>query len=98
MHINYSQKLKTGKLFYNLETAVSQTCDKIIISKIKITEHQSDIYAVDVPNGPTFLVTNFFVFISTFLKSLQVSIFDRADNSHSRCCCCVFFFNLRMSW
>ena len=41
--------------------------------KIKITEYMYhfNIYAIDVPNGPTFLATNFFVFIYTFLKSLR---------------------------
>lgn len=37
-----------------------------------------------VPNDAKFLVTKFFFYISTFFKSLQMLIFDRADNGHSR--------------
>ena len=64
-----------------------------MLSKIKITEYQFFICTIDVPNGPKFLVTKFFVYISTFLKSLQMSIFDRADNSHS-----LYLFFLSHKW
>ena len=63
-----------------------------MFSKIKITECQFYVCVTDVPNGQKFLVTKFFVYISTFLKSLQMSIFNQADNSHSRYLFILFFY------
>ena len=55
----------------------------IMFRKIKITEYQFYLGAIDVSDGPTFLVTNS-LFVSSLLKSLQVPKFDRADNSLAR--------------